>query len=69
MPARTPKEIIHKLAGEIGRIQADPDFKEKLAVQGVEPFVNGPQQLATLIKTESVKYDKIIKAANIKLEQ
>jgi tripartite-type tricarboxylate transporter receptor subunit TctC len=69
VPARTPKEIIHKLAGEIGRIQADPDFKEKLAVQGVEPFVNGPQQLATLIKTESVKYDKIIKAANIKLEQ
>ena len=67
-PVRTPKEIIDKLAGEIIKIQADSDFKAKLAVQGVEPFVNGPQQFAAFIKTESTKYGRIIKAANIKLE-
>jgi tripartite-type tricarboxylate transporter receptor subunit TctC len=67
-PARTPREIIHKLAGEIVKIQAQSDFKEKLAVQGVEPFVNGPDEFGAFIKTESAKYAKIIKAANIKLE-
>ena len=66
---RTPKAIIDKLGGEIVKIQALPDFKEKLADQGVEPFVNGPDRFAALIKSESAKYAKIIKAANIKLEQ
>jgi tripartite-type tricarboxylate transporter receptor subunit TctC len=68
VPQRTPKEIINKLAGEIIRIQALPDFKEKLAVQGVEPFVNGPEHFAAFIKAELAKYAKIIKVANIKLE-
>ena len=68
VPPRTPRPIIDKLAGEIMRSQALPDFKERLAEQGVEPFVNGPDQFAALIKTEFVKYAKVIKAANIKLE-
>jgi tripartite-type tricarboxylate transporter receptor subunit TctC len=68
VPPKTPKEVIGKLAGEIIRIQAMADFKEKLAVQGVEPFVNGPEQFAAFMKAESAKYAKIIKAANIKLE-
>jgi tripartite-type tricarboxylate transporter receptor subunit TctC len=68
VPERTPKAIIDKLAGEIVKIQALPDFREKLAEQGVEPFVNGPDQFAAFIKTELAKYSKIIKAANIKLE-
>jgi tripartite-type tricarboxylate transporter receptor subunit TctC len=68
VPPKTPKDIIGKLAGEIIRIQGMADFKEKLAVQGVEPFVNGPEQFAAFMKTETTKYAKIIKAANIKLE-
>ena len=68
VPERTPKAIIDKLAGEIVKIQALPDFREKLAEQGVEPFVNGPEQFAAFIKTELAKYRKVIKAANIKLE-
>jgi len=67
-PARTPKEMIDKLATEIARIQANPDFKEKLATQGVEPFISGPEQFAALIKSDMAKYAKIIKTANIKME-
>jgi tripartite-type tricarboxylate transporter receptor subunit TctC len=65
---KTPKGIIDKLAGEIGKSQAMADFKDRLGTLGVEPFVNGPQQFGELIKSESAKYAKIIKAANIKLD-
>lgn len=68
VPVRTPKAIIDKLAGEIIKTQGLPDLKEKLALQGVEPFVNGPEKFAAFIKTEQAMYAKIIKAANIKLE-
>ena len=67
-PARTPKEIINKMASEIARIQAMPDLIDKLAAQGVEPFVAGPEPFAALIKSDMAKYAKIIKAANIKME-
>ena len=67
-PPRTPKPIIDKLGGEIIKIQGLPDFREKLADQGVEPFVNGPDKFAAFIKTESAKFAKIIKGANIKLD-
>lgn len=67
-PARAPKDIVNKLAGEIARIQSMPDIKEKLASQGVEPFVSGPEQFAAFIRAEIAKYATIIKVANIRIE-
>ncbi len=68
VPARTPKNIVDKLASEIIKIQGMADFKEKLALQGVEPFVNGPDKFAALIKADLAAFAKVIKAANIRLE-
>ena len=34
----------------------------------MEPFVSGPEQFAAFIKVEIVKYARIIKAANIRIE-
>ncbi len=67
-PAATPKDIINKLANEISRFVALPDFKEKLAAQGMDPFVTSPEQFAALMKSDTAKFAKVIKAANIKLD-
>ena len=64
---RTPNAIVNQLAKEIAKIQSLSDFKEKLALQGVVPFVMGSEQFATFIRTEHVKYTKIIKAANVQV--
>jgi tripartite-type tricarboxylate transporter receptor subunit TctC len=67
-PAGTPRPIIDKLAAEIGRIRSMPDFKERLVSQGMEPFATTPDQFTALLKSELALYGKIIKTANIKLE-
>ncbi|MEN3352479.1 MAG: hypothetical protein V7640_637, partial [Betaproteobacteria bacterium] len=67
-PAKTPKVIIGKLSTEIARIVATPDMQDYLAKQGLNPFSSTPEQLAALMKTDMVKWAKVIKAANIKLE-
>lgn len=67
-PAATPRDIINKLSAELNRIQALPDVREKLSAQGVEPYAIGPDQLAALIKSDMDKYAKVVKSANIKLE-
>lgn len=68
VPPKTPKPVIDRLAAEIAKAQASNDFKDKLAVQGVEPFINNPAAFEAFIKTEYAKYAKIIKAANIKVD-
>ncbi len=67
-PAGTPKELIDKLSTEIAKIMAMPDIKEKLASQGAQPFISTPDQFAALIKADMAKFAKIIKTANVKLD-
>lgn len=66
-PAATPKAIIEKLSAEIGKILTTPDFREKLISQGVDPFTSTPDQFAALMKADTAKYAKVIKTANIKV--
>lgn len=67
-PAGTPKEIIAKLSTEIARILAMPDTKEKLARQGMSPFISTSEQFAALMKADMVKWGKVIKTANIRID-
>ena len=67
-PAGTPKAIIDKLSTEIAKILAMPDIKEKLLSQGLKPYYSTPDQFAALMKADMAKYAKIIKTANIKME-
>ena len=68
-PAGTPKEIIGKMSNEMAIILVMPDIQDYLAKQGMEPFISTPPQVSALIKADITKYAKIIKAANITLEQ
>lgn len=67
-PARTPQAIIEKLSHEIARILRTPEVRDNLLVMGAEPFISNSQQFAALIKADLVKYAKLIREANIKLE-
>ena len=67
-PAGVPKAIIDKLSGEIAKLVAAPDTKEKLDAQGFVPFYNNPEQTSALLKADIIKYGKIIKDANIKTD-
>ncbi len=65
LPPRTPAKIAEKLAKELVRIRNTPEFKEKIASQGVQPFSLGPEEFRAFLKSESARFAKIIKEANI----
>jgi tripartite-type tricarboxylate transporter receptor subunit TctC len=67
-PARTPREIIAKLQGEIAKALHSPEIKARLASFGFEPVGNTPAQFAAMIKSEMEKWEKLIKEAGIKPE-
>jgi len=68
VPAGTPPAIVDKLHKEIVRIVALPDVREKLDTLGFVTVANTPDQFAARLKAEFDKWEKVIKAAGIKVE-
>jgi tripartite-type tricarboxylate transporter receptor subunit TctC len=67
-PKKTSVEIISKLNNEINACLADPDMKGRLVALGVKPMSMTPNEFAKFIASESEKWSKVIKFANIKVE-
>jgi tripartite-type tricarboxylate transporter receptor subunit TctC len=67
-PAGTPRPIIDRLNAEIHKGLASPDLKQRLAASGVDPLTSTPDEFASHIRNETVRYAKIIKEANIQAQ-
>jgi tripartite-type tricarboxylate transporter receptor subunit TctC len=65
VPAKTPKEIVAKLNGEIVRILNMPDVRKRLTQAGAEPVGNSPEEMAAQIKTETETFAQVVKQAKI----
>jgi tripartite-type tricarboxylate transporter receptor subunit TctC len=69
-PAGTPPDVIRKINKDVTKVILDAAFAEKyLATQGLEPIVGTPEQFATFISAEMVKWGKVVKDANIKISK
>ncbi len=67
-PAGTPADIIARLNAELVKIVHDKETTERLLKLGAEPVGSTPEQLATMVKTENIKWAKVIKDAGVKIE-
>jgi tripartite-type tricarboxylate transporter receptor subunit TctC len=60
-PARTPKAIVAKLSQELVRVMALNENKELLLKQGAEAAANSPEEFAAYVKSEVVKWTRVVK--------
>ncbi len=67
-PSGTPREIVNRLNTEIHKALASPDLVQRLANSGVEPLVSTPEQFSEFIKSEMVRYAKVVKDAGLKAQ-
>jgi tripartite-type tricarboxylate transporter receptor subunit TctC len=68
-PQGTPAPILSKLHRDISKIAVQPDTREKFANLGLDTIGGSPEELATILKSDIVKWAKVIKEAGIKLEE
>lgn len=68
VPAGTPKDIVARLHKEISGAVANPKHAQALTRLGTQPTATTPDEFAALIRSETAKYAKLIKAAGIKAE-
>lgn len=67
-PKKTPPEIIAKLNKEINEVLAEPAIKAKLIDLGGEPLPGTPEAFGKMIVAETEKWEKVVKAAGLKVE-
>jgi tripartite-type tricarboxylate transporter receptor subunit TctC len=68
LPAKTPAEIVGKIHDAYVKAVTDPEIKQKLIGAGIDPLQSTPAEMAAYMKSESDKWAKVIKSANIKIE-
>jgi tripartite-type tricarboxylate transporter receptor subunit TctC len=68
-PGKTPPAIIAKLNAEMVKMIADPPFSQRLIELGSEPQSSTPAELRAYMRKESERWDRVIKAANLKIER
>lgn len=67
-PAATPAPVVQRMANETAQVLSMKDVQERLRDQGYEPVGSSPAQFGAYIKSELVKWTKVIKGAGIKGE-
>ena len=67
-PGGTPRDIVGKTAGEVGKMLNSPEVGKRFSTAGLEPAPNTPDAFAALIAQEIPKWQKVVKAANIRVE-
>jgi tripartite-type tricarboxylate transporter receptor subunit TctC len=67
-PGGTPREIVDKLHREATSILRSPEGRERLAADGFGVVANAPEHFAAFMRSETVKWDKVAKAAGIQPE-
>lgn len=60
-PAGTPKAVLDVLQAEVARALDTPDARDRLAGVGCEPFKGNAEQLAGIVRSDLVRWARIVK--------
>jgi len=69
VPTGTPKAIVNRLHETIVQILKSPQAQERYANVGAEIRYSSPEEFQRLIRAETAKWAKVIKAAGIRVDQ
>jgi len=67
-PTGTPERVLATLRKELAAALGDPAVVERVRAFGAEAAYGNPNEYSTLIKSETTKWGRIVKQANIKVQ-
>ncbi len=68
VPAKTPQPVVDRLSKEVQAIMRSPEVVKLLTDQYVLPFPGTPEEFVALIKSDTERFGRLVKEANIKVE-
>lgn len=67
-PAGTPKDMVVRLNTAFNKALAMPELRKKLGDEGADAAGGTPEQFATLIKDDSVRWGRIVKESGARVD-
>jgi tripartite-type tricarboxylate transporter receptor subunit TctC len=67
-PGKLPQAMAQRMNEDINKVLVMPDVVEKLAQYGAEDGGGSAQRFADFIRTEQIKWAKVVKDSNVKLD-
>ncbi len=67
-PAKTPQAVVDKLHAEIVKALQNPDIKELLSKQAMQPVGNTPQEFAAFLAKDIAMWKEVATMANVSVE-
>ena len=67
-PGKLPPAMAQRMNEDINKVLVMPDVVEKLALYGAEDGGGSAQRFADFIRTEQIKWAKVVKDSNVKLD-
>ena len=67
-PAKMAPDVVARISRDINVAMAMPDVKERLAGVGAEDGGGTPQQFADFMRAERIKWARVVKEANVKVD-
>lgn len=67
-PGSTPADVIAKVNKDLNATLALPIVKDRLTSLGAEPGGGTPEQLRGFLRSETERWAKVVKAANVRVE-
>jgi len=64
--AKTPPEIVDRLAGAVRKVVDNPEIRERLKADGSDPVGSTPAEFARFLRDEIAKWAKVIKLSGAK---
>ena len=68
IPAATSPEIVRRLNAEFNKAISAPEMRDRMIANGFEPVGGEPERFSTLIRTETAKWAKVVKASGMKVD-
>lgn len=65
--SKTPRPLIDKLNKAVNEYLATPEVQKRFETLGLDPLVGTPEQLGLSMKSEKIRWEKIIKDAGIRI--
>ncbi len=67
--AATPREVVGKINAEVRKLFGEPAFRERVIVPNMfEVMTSTPEEFAEFIRADSVKWSKVLRDANIRVD-
>ena len=68
-PAKMPADVVARLNGEINKALANPELRQRLSGEALEPMPMTPQEFGAFMQKDIAHWARLARARNITLEE